>query len=81
VSESPLSCIVDQSARTWVHGLRYYGTHPKEAGHVGLGYGTRLSGYATLDPSKGRARFPEASTQEAGPFPPMKQRSWDRNAI
>jgi hypothetical protein len=46
---------------------------------VGLGCGTRLSGYTTLDPSKGRARFPEASPQEASSFPPVKQRSWDRS--
>jgi hypothetical protein len=34
------------------NGPRYYGAYPREVEHVGLGYGTRLSGYTTLDPAK-----------------------------
>jgi hypothetical protein len=31
------------------HGSRYYGAYPREVEHVGLGYGTKLSSYTTLD--------------------------------
>jgi hypothetical protein len=60
--EGPLSCIANQSTRTWVQGLkgpgfwvrgsRYYGAYSREVEHVGLGYGTRLSGYTALDPAE-----------------------------
>jgi hypothetical protein len=31
-----------------IHGSRYYSTYLREVERVGLGYGTRLSGYTTL---------------------------------
>jgi hypothetical protein len=53
----------------------YYGTYPREVEHVGLGYGTRLSGYTTLDPAEDRC-FPEAGPQKTRTFLPVKERSW-----
>jgi hypothetical protein len=31
---------------------RYFGAYPRDVERVVLGYGTRLSGYTTLDPAK-----------------------------
>jgi hypothetical protein len=36
------------------HSSRYYDTHRRMVERAGLGYGTRLSGYTTLDHPRGR---------------------------
>jgi hypothetical protein len=50
-----------------IHSSRYYGTYPREVERAGLGYGTRLSGYTTLDPAEGKYASPKPVPRRPDP--------------
>jgi hypothetical protein len=47
---------------------RYYSTYPREVERVGLGYGTKLSGYTTLDPAEDKCASLKLVPRRPDPF-------------
>jgi hypothetical protein len=50
-----------------IRGSRYYGTYLRKVERVGLGYGTRLSGYTTLDPAEDKYASPKLVPRRSDP--------------
>jgi hypothetical protein len=50
-----------------IRSSRYYDTYPREVERAGLGYGTRLSSYITLDPAEDKYASPKSVPRRPDP--------------
>jgi hypothetical protein len=51
-----------------VRNSRYYSTYLREVERVGLGYGTKLSGYTSLDPTEDKCASLKPVPRRSDPF-------------